>query len=224
MGSDRKKRKYHQSRDGNVNVETYHVKRPKVSSEYQPQMGAIDGHNFRRQPGRGAASLEKVCVTRSAKDRIFINIVGWVLVNIYLATKYFVWNGEARKSLAEVQEKVAMSLVNNQWLSEGDHEASPAESTETPLNDISHCKRHPTYASNLCRHCRKHKTVFYCAQCSNPKAPKLRRDRGRISGAEKHQRGGYMHFCKGECFLRHKCGNVRDRRPRKRPAETHHEL
>ena len=85
VGSDRKKRKYTQLSDGKVRVDTYHVKRPKVSAEYQKQMGAVDGHNFRRQSGRGTASLEKVCVTRSSKDRIFINIVGWVLINMYLA-------------------------------------------------------------------------------------------------------------------------------------------
>lgn len=184
---------------------------PKVSAEYQAQMGAIDGHNFRRQSGRGTAALEKVCVTRRSKDRIFINIVGWILVNIYLALKYFVWAGEAKKSSAEIQEKIALALINNQW----QHEAptdSPNASPTMPQNDPVHCKKHPLYCSNICKYCHKHKTVYYCSKCSTPSAPKLREDKGRISGADKYQRGGYMHFCRGECFRLHKCGHVPKRR------------
>ena len=59
MGSDRIKRKYTQMSDGKVNVENYHVKRPKVSSEYQNQMGAIDAHNYRRQSCKSVTSFEK---------------------------------------------------------------------------------------------------------------------------------------------------------------------
>ena len=102
-GSDRVKRKYTQLNTGKVNVETYHVKRPKVSSEYQSRMGAIDGHNNRRQSGRGTAPLEKMCVTRNTKDRIFISIVSWVLINIYLIQKHFLWGGADKKSSAELQ-------------------------------------------------------------------------------------------------------------------------
>ena len=96
-GSDRVKRKYSQINDGRVRIETYHVKRPKVSSEYQQQMGAVDAHNFRRQSGRSTASLEKVCVTRNGKDRVFINIVGWILVNVYLAKKHCMWRPRTQK-------------------------------------------------------------------------------------------------------------------------------
>jgi hypothetical protein len=79
-------------------------------------MGAIDGHNY-----RGTASLEKACVTNDAKNRIFINVVGWALINIYLAKKYFEWGGQDvhKKASAEVQEEaIALALIHNQWLEE----------------------------------------------------------------------------------------------------------
>ena len=45
-GSDRKKRRYTQLTDGNLRIEDYPAKRPKVSTEYQQMMDAIDAHNF----------------------------------------------------------------------------------------------------------------------------------------------------------------------------------
>jgi hypothetical protein len=61
VGGDRIKRKHTQTSDGKVHEAPCHVKRPKVSSEYQTRMWAIDGHNYRRQSGKSTASLEKVC-------------------------------------------------------------------------------------------------------------------------------------------------------------------
>jgi hypothetical protein len=117
VGSDRKKRKHSQLGNGKANEQMYHVKRPKVSAEHQGQMGVIDGHNYRRQSGKGGtASLEKVCVTRDTKDRIFINTTGWVLINAYLAKKKIEWGGIPKKTSAEVQGAIALALINNQWL------------------------------------------------------------------------------------------------------------
>jgi hypothetical protein len=47
-------------------------------------MGATDGHNYRRQSSKSTLPLEKVCVTRNTKDRMFTSVVSWVLINIYL--------------------------------------------------------------------------------------------------------------------------------------------
>ena len=54
-------------------------------------MGAIDAHNFRRQSGKGMRAMENVWVSNDAKDRIFINIISWVVINMFLAKKTFVW-------------------------------------------------------------------------------------------------------------------------------------
>ena len=117
VGSDRKKRKCSQLSNEKANEQTCYVKRPKVSAECQGQMGAIDGHNHYRQSGKGGtASLEKVCVTRDTKDRIFINTTGWVLINAYLAKKKIEWGGIPKKTSAEVQGAIALALINNQWL------------------------------------------------------------------------------------------------------------
>ena len=54
-------------------------------------MSAIDNRNWRRQSGKSVEALERVCVTRSTKGRIFINAVGWIIVNLFLAKKHFVY-------------------------------------------------------------------------------------------------------------------------------------
>ena len=159
MGSDRVKRKYAQMSDGKVNSTNYHVKRPKVSSEYQSKMGAIDGHNYRRQSSKSTLALEKVCVTRNTKDRIFISIVSWVLINIYLLQKFFLWGGEAKKTPSELQEQIAMALINNKLLEEADQDADPDNENDLPdyYNDPSKRQdpntlwRHHTKQTASCR-------------------------------------------------------------------------
>jgi len=71
-GSDRIKRKYTQISSGSIQSRAYHVKRPKVSAEYQQRMGAIDNHNWRRQSGKGLQALERVWVSNQTKDRILL--------------------------------------------------------------------------------------------------------------------------------------------------------
>ena len=51
----------------------------------------------------------------------------------------------------------------------------------------------------------------YVGSVVRPKLPSIRRDKGRAGGT-KMQHDGYMHFCKGLCFAKHKCGHVRYRR------------
>ena len=126
-------------------------------------------------------------------------MIGWVLVNVALAKKYFCWRGVQERSTAEIQEAIALALINNQWISEWSHNTDCSDDGHEP-NDSEDCTQHPLYNSNICRYCRKRKTVYYCRKCSAPKPPKLRRDKGRVNGGIKRQRGGYMHFCKGDCF------------------------
>ena len=210
-GSDRVKRKYSQLNNGDVRQESYHVKRPKVSSEYQQQMGAVDAHNFRRQSGRSTAPLEKVCVTRRGKDRVFINIVGWILVNIYLAKKYFIWGGEEKKSASEVQEAIAMALINNQFLNENLNSPEDVTANVRTVNDPENLVRHPMGKLNLCRQCFRRRSIWICEKCSRPETPRQRRELG-PKGGEKTTHSGYMHFCKKGCYGQHDCGHVRRRR------------
>ena len=217
QGSDRTKRKYTQTIDGKVTATPYHVKRPKVSSEYQTRMGAIDGHNYRRQSGKSVGALEKLCVTRSTKDRIFISIVSWILINIFLLQKFFLWGGEEKKGPSELQEQIAMALINNQLYAESRGDLDPDDNDEqnAECNNTVDCKKHPDYKQNMCRLCFKHKTVYYCGICSNPTEKKLRKEKG-PKGRAKHTATGYMHFClHGGCFSKHKCGHVAKRRTKK---------
>ena len=215
VGTDRTKRKYTQMTDGSITTFSYSVKRPKVSSEYQHRMGAIDGHNYRRQSGKGVGALEKVCITRNTKDRIFISIVSWILINVFLIKKFFVWGGEEKKTAAEFQESVAMALIHNQLLGEDERnpdDVSTDEDDMQTLNDPALCLKHPDYKKNTCRHCYKHTTVYYCDTCSDPQGRKKRADKG-PNGGTKWGKAGYMHFCKhGGCYANHDCGNVPRRR------------
>ena len=87
--------------------------------------------------------LEKVCITRHTKDRVFINVVSWVLINVFLAKKYFVWGGEERQGSAEVQEAIAKALIHNQLLTE-DLASGAAEVDDVlATNDPSKSAKHP---------------------------------------------------------------------------------
>ena len=199
------------------------MKRPMISAEYQEKMGAIDNHNWRRQSGKGTEALERVCVTRSSKDRIFINVVGWIIVNMYLAKKHFYWVGDRvgdAMSSSEFQEAVAMCLIKNQHLSEA---GSPNDPAAGEPNDISNLGKHPKYKSNMCKFCFKRKTVYICKACSTPGRAKPRTDKGPKGGA-RFTDPGYMHFCRGGCFNNHKCGSTSSRRPRGSLREREYEI
>ena len=149
--------------------------------------------------------LEKVRVTRSKKDRIFISI--------FLAKKIFVWGGDDQQSAAEVQEAVAKALINNQWLEDPDDAEEPLSSTDgQPRNNMGGCAKQPLYKQNMYRFCFKAKTIYICRKCSNPKAARPRKDKGR-KGGEKLTHGGFMRPCKHTgCFAKHYCGNIPRRR------------
>ena len=151
-------------------------------------------------------------MTRNGKDRVFINIIGWILINIYLAKKFFMWGGEDRKSAAEVQESIAMALINNQFLNEararnGGDDGSDSEGG----NDPEFMTRHPLRKKNMCRHCFRYRTIWICEKCSNPQRGKPRKELG-PNGNEKLTHSGYMHFCRKGCYAAHDCGNVCRRR------------
>ena len=83
-------------------------------------------------------------MTRNGKGRVFINIIGWILINIYLAKKFFMWGGEDRKSAAEVQESIAMALINNQFLNEARaRNGGDDGSDDEGGNDPEFMARHP---------------------------------------------------------------------------------
>ena len=120
--------------------------------------------------------------------------------------------GEAKKkiAIAIALKKIAIALKREQ---ENDDDDDP----ET-FNDPECCEKHPQYKQNTCRYCFKHKTVYYCSKCSNPKEMKKRKEKG-PKGGDKHTTAGYMHFCNhGGCYAKHKCGHVKARRTKKEMA------
>ena len=158
--------------------------------------------------------LEKVCITRSAKDRVSISISSWILFNIYLAHKHFCWVGAEQKSSAVVQEKIAKALIQNQFLGEEDTPDRDSNEDNAPHNDTADCQKLPQYKKNICRHCYKHKTIYICKKCRSPQSGKIRKDRGPKGGVKVNQTE-YMHFCRHNgCFAVHKCRKFPKRRPK----------
>ena len=158
--------------------------------------------------------MERVWVSRSTKDRVFISVVGWILVNMYLAKKYFTWAGGTSKnamSATEFQENVATALIHNQHLGEASAEAQGQ--ANIGFNDPEDCEKHPKYKGNMCRFCFKRRTIYICTSCSTPGRSLARRETGK-KGGEKWTDPGYMHFCKGDCFSQHQCGKTAKRRKR----------
>ena len=134
-------------------------------------------------------------------------------MNMYMAKVHFDWVGNRASNpmtSGEFQEAVAMSLIENQHLSESGVPNAPANREP---NDPANCQKHPKYKSNLCKYCYQRKTVFVCMLCSRPGRPKLRTDTGPKGGAH-YTDPGYMHFCRGGCYNNHDCGGTSSRRPR----------
>ena len=127
---------------------------------------------------------------------------------------WFLWGEKEKKSRAELQEAIALALINNKLLEEADQDADPDNENDLPdfYNDPEDCKKHPDYKTNLCRVCYKHNTVYICDKCSVPTEKKLRKEKGK-QGRAKYTQGGFMHFCRhGGCFDKHNCGHVPKRR------------
>jgi hypothetical protein len=159
-------------------------------------------------PGKGTASLEKACVAHDTKDRAFITVTGWALINVCrcLAKKYFQWGEIQKKTSAEVQEAIALALINNQWLEEGSNGTQDNDGDEEEDNNPDHY--------NLCKKCHKHRAVCICTKCGNPKPPTARKGKGRTHGAPKQTMAGCMNFCKNGCFAEHNCGYEQIKRTR----------
>jgi hypothetical protein len=68
-----------------------------------------------------------------------------------LLQKFFLWGGEAKKTPSELQEQIAMALINNKLLEEADQDADPDNENDLPgfYNDPDDCKKHPEYKTNL---------------------------------------------------------------------------
>ena len=224
-GGVRKKEKEQLLTDGSVRVIRYQVQRPKVGSEYQAMMGAIDMHNYFRQARSSVSVLpfEVVCVTNDSTHRIVINIVGLGFVQIYITL--YTWDAarcpRGKKTRREVQNDTAMALVNNQYvLEELEQEMQQTEGAASQRTKDEHLQQHPNKNWNLCKQCFTHRSMYYCTMCSNPGKVKRRKDKGGKDrqGGRKRSRPGYNHFCKrGNCFDLHKCDAVQKRR-RKVPA------
>ena len=144
-------------------------------------------------------------MTKSTKDWIFINAVGWIIVNLFLVKKHFVYGKsevpetDKSETASEFQEKVAMALIKNQRLTEAPIRPTPDGNT---INNLESCVKHPKHKPNLCKFCYQRRTVYICNVCSNPGRSKVRKERS-SKGNVKMTDPGFNHYCKGGCFTQH---------------------
>ena len=83
--------------------------------------------------------------------------------------------GEEKKSAPEVQEAIAMALINNQFLHENLNSPEGVVENVRTVNDPENLVKHPLRKLNMCRQRFKRRGVWICEKCSNPEAPKPRR-------------------------------------------------
>ena len=100
-----------------------------------------------------------------------MSIVSWVLINIYLLQKYFVWGGEAKQTPGELQEQIAMALINNSLYKEAMNQEQDPDDDDDPqtFNDPECCQRHPQYKQNTCTTVSNTGSSFTALNVANPK-------------------------------------------------------
>ena len=131
--------------------------------------------------------------------------------------------GEEKKSASEVQEAIAMALINNQFLHENLNSPEGVVENVRAVNGPENLVKHPLQKLNMRRQCFKRRSVWICEKCSNPEAPKPRREVG-PKGGEKASHLGYMHFCREGRYAQHDCGDVRRRRTKATMMEARGQL
>ena len=126
--------------------------------------------------------------------------------------------GEAKKAPGEVQEQIAIALINGQLHTEAKQEQEDDGDELHQFNDPADCKTHPQHKQNNCRFCFNHKAIYHFSKCRNPKERKKREEKG-PKGGDKHTTTGHVRFCNhGGCCAKHACGHVKARRAKKEMA------
>ena len=145
-------------------------------------------------------------------------------MNAVCALLYFCPSRFESDTKAEVQEQVAMALINNPYLTE---EAADIAAAEADVSDKGRYGKRADQKRNICSlpGC-TNKTYFICTVCSKPKSHTPRtctKPRGKggnfAAGTEGSWSTGYVHVCsKGTCWSDHACPEpgVHPSSPRKR--------
>ena len=192
--------------------------RPLVGSEYQSNMGQVDGWNYSKHQF-------KIPATNSPTFRIFsdFGIIG-VAINVWKALQHFepamvvdktasAKEQEELKSMTHNQfcEHLAMALINNSFITQ----EGPLHPEEEDQGGREH-KKHPRG-----RQCRRKclgvdcgvSTHLICTGCSSPAPPK----EYTVGTKTFTSRTGYKHYCQ-KCFVGHVYGESRHtRKSVKRP-------
>jgi hypothetical protein len=165
-------------------------------------MGSVDNGNRDRH-------RLHLHITHDPSFRFFTNVLLMVVVNAVCALLYFCPSRFESDTKAEVQEQVAMALINNPYLTE---EAAVFAAAEADVSDKGKYQKRVDQKRNICSMCEK-KTIWFCTVCSKPKAHTPRTfgiakgKGGNIAaGKEKSFITGYVHVCsKGTCWSDHAC-------------------
>ena len=66
------------------------------------------------------------------------------MINIYLIQKYFMWGGQEKETTAEMQEQIAMALINNAQFLESMRDGDMSDDEIRPNGPLN-CVRHPNF-------------------------------------------------------------------------------
>ena len=156
------------------------VPRPMVIKEMFDSFSIIDVDDHLRQ---GSLELERTWIVRDWILRIFMTILGVIIVNAFYA---FLFITGRDVDFNEFLGKLSYDLIYNRFLSEGQRTLRPRvpgravdidedeglgvahhAALLSSLEQYAHTKKTDQRACRRCKSC-SHRTHWYCVQCSNP--------------------------------------------------------
>ena len=170
-------------RDGIWEKEAYHkeVKRPMIIKEMFDAFSTIDIHDHLRQ---GSLELEREWVTRNWVHRLFMTILGMIIVNAFNAYLYMTTDSEPI-DFNVFLGKLAYELIFNKFRNEDNRQLRQRQvNTPSPIAggdggphvhhaarlsdrlEYAHLKGTGNRARRCCKAC-KTKTAWYCVQCTD---------------------------------------------------------
>lgn len=145
---------------------------PMVLNDFTLAQPTIDRHNRYRQH---ILAMEKRLVTNNFSFRFFTTVLGFIVVNAFLAHRYF---NDANADFKSLMDRLALKLMNNPDAespttdsSPSNGRKSPADSSEAGDHHLMHLKHVEgiTWKPGLQQRCVmcNAKTVWVCAECSD---------------------------------------------------------
>ena len=194
VGKPKIKNKYSLKKSGVTIKQEYAVVRPVVSAEYQHEMGAIDTDNKDRH-------RFYLMITHSPTFRFFLNVLLMVVVNVVNALLFFCPGKFSGCSKYEMQEKVAVALINNPFIPE-DQSALDSGNEADDDDEEGDGKFVKGPKQGKCMHCSR-TSKYRCRECSKPVTTTVKHKKA--SGKGGRVKRGSTTRVTGQCWVCTRC-------------------